>query len=587
MKKRFLLLLIILLPFALAEINIDGLDRSEYNFGDEIKISGYVQEDNAVSGYFELTLRCGSVEFKLPRTLVSLNSGERKNFPNQLKIPKITIPRSLEGSCDIRASLVSNNQEVDYGLSDSFMITDELIGSFNIDETRIQAGKSFTLTGEVFKLDNDPIEGSAEMYFNRGDESFLVDIISIKKGKLNYKYVPVSIPEGEYSIDVSVSDLYGNEFLFEDVASFTLMNELYVFAKTDSRIVDPGTRIKISGEATTVLQEGVDNANVEIIFGDEKYTTKIKDGKFEYELLIKEDVKSGSHNIVVKVSDDFGNKGESDVIIDVKMIPTRLEIDFDKESYRPGDELGVTALLYDQGDELVSGFVDVTFFNSKKEEILTDRLKIGELEKYQLDEFAVPGTYSYKADYYELKIEGEFIVSLVKDINIVLRNQTILITNVGNVDYKEKVEFIFANGLYSVSERISLGVNETKEFYLAEMVPTGTYNLVLRSGDIEKEFESVVVVGKGKKSFNFIYVVFAVVFLALLILLSYLQKTKIRKVKIRHEKEKRKGKTFAKKVKEKKEKRKFKYRFGVASKEDTEEFKKRVLRDIKEVEKKK
>jgi len=70
------------------------------------------------------------------------------------------------------------------------------------------------------------------MYFNRGDESFLVDIISIKKGKLNYKYVPVSIPEGEYSIDVSVSDLYGNEFLFEDVASFTLMNELYVFAKT-------------------------------------------------------------------------------------------------------------------------------------------------------------------------------------------------------------------------------------------------------------------------------------------------------------------------------------------------------------------
>ncbi len=282
------------MPFALAEINIDGLDRSEYNFGDEIKISGYVQEDNAVSGYFELTLRCGSVEFKLPRTLVSLNSGERKNFPNQLKIPKITIPRSLEGSCDIRASLVSNNQEVDYGLSDSFMITDELIGSFNIDETRIQAGKSFTLTGEVFKLDNDPIEGSAEMYFNRGDESFLVDIISIKKGKLNYKYVPVSIPEGEYSIDVSVSDLYGNEFLFEDVASFTLMNELYVFAKTDSRIVDPGTRIKISGEATTVLQEGVDNANVEIIFGDEKYTTKIKDGKFEYELLIKEDVKSGS-----------------------------------------------------------------------------------------------------------------------------------------------------------------------------------------------------------------------------------------------------------------------------------------------------
>ena len=91
MKKRVLLfLLILLIPSAYATINFDALEADEYNYGDEIQPRGYIFEESAVSGFFKLALDCDGNTFNLPMTLVSLEDGEKKNFPTELSIPKIT-----------------------------------------------------------------------------------------------------------------------------------------------------------------------------------------------------------------------------------------------------------------------------------------------------------------------------------------------------------------------------------------------------------------------------------------------------------------------------------------------------------------
>lgn len=588
MKKRLLLfLLVILIPSVFATINFDSFESDEYNYGDEIQPQGYVFVEDAISGFFKLALDCDGTTFNLPITLLSLESGEKKNFPAELSIPKITISRSLEGSCVIKATLVSNNEVVDSETSDIFYITQELKGDFTIDETRIQAGKSFNLEGDITNLNDVSTDGSAEIYFE-DEERFLVDIASIKNGKLDYTYESTSIPAGTYDIDVLVNDVYGNQHLFSDVAEFTLITELYIFAETDKKVVDPGEKIKVSGDVRTILQESVDSATVQITLGDQKYVTKLKGSKYDYDLSVPEDIKSGTQKILVEVSDGQGNKGSTETFVDISVVPTDLELEFDQSSYQPGDVIGATAMLYDQGGDLIRDFVDVTFYDPSGDLLLEDSSRVNEKQQYSLDLFAVPGMYSYKAVYKELDIKGTIQVETVSKIDVELNNQTLVISNTGNVNYKESIVLVFNNGEYEISEKLSLRPGAVREIDLADMVPSGSYSLVITYDGSDEEYGLVNVVGKGKRSFNLIYAILVVIFVGLLGYVAYSKKRKNRSVRLHIHKERKKGKEQGEKLRaEKKHRRPLQSKFGVATKEDTEEFKRRVLRDIQRMGKKK
>ncbi len=588
MKKGLVIfLLVLLIPSAYAAINFDALDSDEYNYGDEIQPTGYIFEEKAVTGFFKLALDCDGNLFNLPITLVSLSDGEKKSFPTELSVPKITISRSLEGSCFIRATLVVNGEEIDSATSDTFYITQDLKGDFTIDETRIQAGKSFNLKGDITNLNDELTDGSAEIYFE-DKERFLVGIASIKEGKLDYTYESASIPAGTYTIDVLVNDVYGNQHLFEDVGEFTLITELYVFAETDKKIVDPGKKVRVSGDVRTILQDVVDSATVQITLGDQKYITKLKGSKFEYNIPVPEDIKSGPQKIVVEVNDNQGNNGVSDTIIEVRAVPTTLELEFDKESYQPGDIIGVTPWLYDQGGDLIRDFVTITFYDPDGSTLLEDNAKISEKQQYSLDLFAIPGLYSYKTVYKNLVSEGTIQIERVLKISVELVNQTIYISNVGNVAYRDSIIFDFNNKEYEITEKISLKPNKTREIKLEDLVPSGKYGLVINYNGKEEQFDNVNVVGKGKRSFNLIYAILVVVFILLLSYLGYSGKRRKISVKIHHHKEKKRAKEIREKLKsEKKHKRHLQSRFGIATKEDTEDFKRRVLRDIQRMGKKK
>jgi len=513
-------------------------------------------------------------------TLISLSSGEKKSFPAELSIPKITISRSLEGSCVIRATLVENGNTIDSSTSDIFTITQELEGSFTIDETRIQAGKSFNLKGEITNINNEPTDGSAEIYFE-DDERFLVDIANIKDGKLDYTYESTSIPAGTYNIDVLVNDVYGNQYLFENVGEFTLITDLYVFADTDKKTVKPGSNVKVSGDVRTILQEVVSSATVEITLEDQKYVTKLKGSKFEYSVPIPGNIKSGTKKIIVEVRDNQGNSGTTDAPIDIEAVPTNLELEFDKPSYQPGEIIGLTPLVYDQGGDLIKEFVDIIFYDPNSDTLLEDSAKVSEKQQYSLDSFAVPGLYSYKATYKNLVKEGNVQIERVLRITVDLVNQTLYVNNVGNVDYKESIVMNFNNKEYEITEKLYLKPNKTREIDLADVVPSGGYNLVVEYGGESKEFGDIKVIGKGKRSFNLIYALLVVIFVMLLAYLGYVKKTKSRSVNIHIHKEKKLGKHVGEKLREeKKHKRSSQSRFGIATKEDTEDFKRRVLRDI-------
>ena len=132
MKRGFVILILLLsMQIAYAEIGINGPQKQSFNLGDDIVISGYVQKESSFDGLFGLKLICGGQTSTIPSTSLSLTAGERKLFPTDFSIPKI-ISNNVEGDCYLEASLIENSVTLETAKSTVFTITKSLKGTFKI-----------------------------------------------------------------------------------------------------------------------------------------------------------------------------------------------------------------------------------------------------------------------------------------------------------------------------------------------------------------------------------------------------------------------------------------------------------------------
>src|SRR3989344_3759971 len=106
MKKGLLVILLLLfVPSVLASVMINQLSQSVYNLGDTVQLSGYVSRESSFDGFLELRSVCNATILDFPKVPVSLTAGQKKYFPDELVLPKITISNAMEGTCHIEALL--------------------------------------------------------------------------------------------------------------------------------------------------------------------------------------------------------------------------------------------------------------------------------------------------------------------------------------------------------------------------------------------------------------------------------------------------------------------------------------------------
>lgn len=573
MKKVILLFLFILIaPFASAIVSVEGPERTKYNKGDEVFISGYVFREEATIGTLLFTLICDNATSKALSIPLRLEKGEKKLFPGNLILPKIVAPQNMEGTCFINLALVSNDIVIEEDQSNLFTITTYLDGSFQIDKTQVQVGGTFTLMGAIFKLNGQDIDGSVELYLDSGNSTYLIDVIDITDGKFEYVYTTIPSIPGKYSIDLKVKDIYGNYKLFEDVASFILVDELYVTVKPTPINVLPEGKITIAGEAKTILLENLEGATVKIKLENYIYTTQLTDSKFSQEIILPKGIKSGKHTVSVTVNDDAGNWGNTETAIYVEAIPTKLVLEFGEKILRPGENIDITPYVYDQANDQYLDDVNIEIKDTKGNMIFSDIIKTAEQFIFQLPLASLPGSWSITGYAAGLSTNENVDVEQLLAADVLLVNQTLYIKNVGNVNYKKPVKMDFNNGEYSLIKRISLAPNEISGFYLYEEVPSGQYNIKVFYGDETKEFNDVTIVGKAKKSFNSLYWLLVV---ALIAIFAYLF------ISFRHSKpvrvtKKEKPVPISKAVMKKAEE--------IKKEENIKDFRNRILKDIKRVE---
>ncbi|MFH1210789.1 MAG: hypothetical protein V1645_02620 [archaeon] len=587
MKKRLLILIALMLtltPLVTAEIILNGVNNIMYNRGDQITISGYVLRGDNADGTLDFSMACGSEKFPLTKRVV----GNTKT-PQDFTLPVITIPATAEGSCKIKTDMIGSGGIIlESQETNTFVVTKAMEAKFQFSPTQLQLGKSLAITGDIQGAGNDKkITGVAEIYMiSESGERFYAGTTSIADGKLDYTYVTSPIPAGKYTIQIKAKDMYGNEHLFENVGSFNLVNEVYIFAKPTKTEVEPNEKVKIIGEVKTVLQEAVPEASVKITMEENEYIADIKDSKFEYEMQIPATMKSGRHKLKFFVEDNYGNTGTTDANIYVKPVQTTLKLQTNRNTFLPGDTVEISSTVYDQAGDVMTKMINVDMTAPNGDIAPLESIGSGQKVSFKILQFATPGTWKVGAKTEVLDATQEIDISEVRSIDVSLDNQTIVIWNNGNVEYSDPVVIDLNNGEYKITKKAVIKPDEKILIDLTKEAPTGQYDISITGGAIAtpKKFQDVIILGKKTKSANTIYYFLIAVMVGALAYLLLFKKRDIVKKQIREDREKVRAQKTLERIKEMKSKEKPK--FYPNREANIQDYRQQVLKEIKETEKK-
>jgi hypothetical protein len=605
MKRGIVLILItlMLLPMATATISITGPSKTQYNIGDSLDVSGHILEEENLVGYLQFSVVCNDESHPLQLTSIDVAAGEQVDF-SQLSLPTMTLTQSMIGLCRLQADILVTGVSVEEDTSVSFEVTKDLDGTFDVDKSQIQLGDTIAFTGTVFQVDGDEVEGTAEVYFETEGIEYLVGFLEINEGKINHQHTFLSGFAGEYTANVVVRDSYGNEQEFNGVADFTVIDGLHVFVDTNAEAIFPGEHVNLFGDVTTLTDDPVTTGSIEIGLADEVHSTSLADSQYTYDLWAPTDITSGQHIIRVSARDGHGNTGSGTINLDIKPIGTDIDLKLTNTTFNPGDEFEVEIVLYDQAGDLMADDITFMLYDAQGNKISEKEVYSGEVLKFQLSAFAVPGEWKIKTNHIDTRggkvgaeAQVKFIVNEISALDYYIEGEVLYVKNVGNTKYVEDFSIAIQGDEeeYVLERSKNLNVNETLAIDLSKEVPTGQYS-VIPTGLVVGEVGQVLVAdGKPRTGMNWFYSILAIVFLVGLAYIIYWRvgpENKEKKKKGDEEKkEEYKTITVKKKVKKKKlvnkeeEKKKISNTFDDKNK-SIEDFKKRTLEEIKKTENK-
>ena len=563
--------------------------KGQYNLGDSVSIDGKVSSNAAKSGLFKLQLYCNNGATGVVKSkFLNLDGSNAYVFAEQ-----IILPAGVDGNCHVEGIFDDAKSN-----SNGFTITKELVGSFEISKNSLQLGEGFSFYGNVYKLNNNPIDGAATISLINSGQVYDVNSVEIKNGGFNYSYQARNIPAGKYNIDVEVMDAFGNGKKFANVKGFDVYNELKINAKVDKLEILPGDSIVVDGEVKYRNNELVKDAKLLI----NNNNVALDGGKFSFTINTAGNIKSWQNDVAIKANDEYGNFGEGLMSFRVIAVASKLVVNKNKQEYYPRDALEVNSYLYDQAGESMENDAIVSLKNPDGGEV---EKGVGNLI-YRFDDAAVPGTWRIIASQDKLNVEENVEVKELANLSITLAGQDILIRNIGNIDYDGVIVARFDNQIFN--QPMKLGLNETyiietdrfhgernvsvfalgREFYLGKLNIEDERGFFGKLGD--RLTGNVVNADEEKASNPWIYVGILIVLIGIISGFYIYKRRNDMRYETLRSMEKKEAARYAEMVRKSKEKAtgKKKYSFGgkPMKEEDVKDFREQMLGRVQEEERK-
>jgi len=202
MLKKSLILLLLIIPFASAELELTDISQNIYNLGEKIYLNAYIEQNKDISSSLKLTINCNEYEFVYFMTPLSL----KKNKEEILEIPALEADSSLLGICRIIANLKSNDAIIETSQSTEFEVTKNLNVSFQTDKEEYDPGETAVLKINAITKYGYDVE-VPEINVLIGSTK----IASFSESKIKYNVeIPEKINAGDHSLNIEVKDENAN-----------------------------------------------------------------------------------------------------------------------------------------------------------------------------------------------------------------------------------------------------------------------------------------------------------------------------------------------------------------------------------------
>jgi len=294
--------------------------------------------------------------------------------------------------------------------------------------------------------------------------------------------------EGECSVQAELKE--SNKTIDSaSTKSFMISKKINITSLLSKKYLSPGDSIEITGTAEKANNEPFNGIGT-VTFDDIQENINIKE-KFSYKKTLDEKTKSGSHIITLSLSDENGNSGTAEYEIVVQNVPAAINIELNKDTFLPGEELTANVALYGQSDEEINETVAVTLYNPWGLDIQTKVIPGGYFN-YTFSHDDAPGNWWIYAFGSGIKERKFFFLKEIESADFEMKNSTLTAKNTGNIDYQKPIEVIFASESGEETRVIEVDIPVNKEESFTLSAPNGEYNITIKSKDTEKSFSAAL-----------------------------------------------------------------------------------------------
>ena len=294
---------------------------------------------------------------------------------------------------------------------------------------------------------------------------------------------------------------------------FRISNNLKINLDTSETEFNPGINFFFEGSAVKENGKEVEGF-IEIEFlsiqvtnqtSNETTTTTnmvladaVSNGFFSVEIPLAENMKAGIHpmKIIVYEKDankEITNQQSIDYSIRILQLPTSLEIIIENQDVEPGTSLKTKAILHDQTGEKIDSTVIITIKRNDNTILEQTEKSTDEFLELPIAYNEPPKKWKIVAVSNEFMTESTFNIIEKKDVKVEIINNTLLLTNIGNILYNDTI--LVKIGDEPTSLNVNLDVDETKKYKLS--APEGEYKIEIIAGGESKITTNVLLTGKA------------------------------------------------------------------------------------------
>ena len=381
-------------------------------------------------------------------------------------------------------------------VSADIILTQPLKSSYNLgDSFSIPVTiKSLTPASGYFQM--DLICGGNKINFHK--ES--IDLSAGEEKKLESSLTLTKSMIGELKGRCKIKSTFNKEYKL--TKEFTISDELTLSYKTDKTTFNPGETLTLEGNA--IKKSGGEAngfVNLEIISNGSTIINQmntIKEGFFTIKVPFPKDMKAGNYLIKIEgyekdLDGIITNKGFASSNIKINQVPTSLEIAFENKEVEPGTNLKVKTILHDQTGQSMNGNSIITIKDGDDKILKQEEKKTNEFLEFPIKYNELPSEWKVFAISNKLDAEAFFNITEKEKIEIKLINETIIVSNKGNIKYCNKsISVKIGNETKKISP--CLDIDESKKYTLT--APDGEYNIEILSDNNPKITGNAILSGK-------------------------------------------------------------------------------------------